>query len=846
MKNQILFTLIVLFMAPMNNIAAETRIRYISFKDGQLIAIPEIFILKETNHKGNSTLTLEGDNTFTYDENEIIGVGYEYPSTKPNLISFEFTTENNDQVYANVHANILERGDTIDIEANVPVIGKRLRPSFTLSKEAVLYFDDEEQISGFSSHRFDGPFSYTLANSNHWIYDAKVIENESNNNQTIFDFYPLGRTCKVHINYLTDFAIKHNKIPTIYITFGDGKTWDETQWIGQTLPDGSNTKNTWIKDCTFRLDGAGVWPNIETIEGCEIRGRGNTSWSYSYMSKNPYRIKFPKKQKQGPFNLTEDRQWVLIANKKGGSMTTNSIAQKIAAMVDAESLCHMIPIELYINGHYRGSYCFTEKIGIADNSVAIDETTGCLLELDSYFDEAYKFRDDTYDLPINIKDPDFSEEDEKRIITLDNIQSSFNDLTSSVKNNNNIPSRLDMEAWAKFWLVNDLVYNGETAHPKSCYVFNPNPAEGEKWFFGPAWDFDWACGYDPTTKKYFNVGSTAYLYGCSFFRDIRKSEVGKRAYYKEWEDFMNEGRVQELIEYIDDYTEFALPSFLHNNDANIREKDSINYLELADCSKEWIKKRANYIYSKLESFNTSTYSLIDSIDYEFYKEEEFGIITYSRMLPNLNWNSLYVPFEIPVSSISDRYEVAYINEVTPFDNNGDRVIDNITMGVIKIQTGTLEANRPYLIKAKTEADKKINITVYDQTLFEANENSIDYSSNYVTAKIYGSYTRKSDKELNGALIISTKDTWNPINEGTCLNPFRLYLTISEHDNSPMKVESSALSQIKILVHEDATTIESIKTEYKNIQSTIYDLQGRRVYKPKKGQLYIVNGDKIVF
>ena len=93
-------------MAPMNNIAAETRIRYISFKDGQLIAIPEIFILKETNHKGSSTLTLEGDNTFTYDEDEIIGVGYEYPNTKPNLISFEFTTENNDQVYANVCMNI--------------------------------------------------------------------------------------------------------------------------------------------------------------------------------------------------------------------------------------------------------------------------------------------------------------------------------------------------------------------------------------------------------------------------------------------------------------------------------------------------------------------------------------------------------------------------------------------------------------------------------------------------------------------------------------------------------------------------------------------------------------------
>jgi hypothetical protein len=380
-----------------------------------------------------------------------------------------------------------------------------------------------------------------------------------------------------------------------------------------TLPDGTNTKEEWIEDCTFQLDGAGVWPDIAKVEGCEVRGRGNSSWTWSYMSKNPFRIKFPKKKKQSPFNLTEDRQWVFIANKQSGSMTSNSIGQKIAAMVDAEALCHMIPVDVYINGHYRGSYCFTEKIGIADNSVAIDETTGCLLELDDYYDELFKFKDNSFNLPVMVKDPDFSEDDDERIITFGDIQNSFNTMTATLNAGGDITKHIDMDTWAKFWLVNDLIRNVETHHPKSCYIFNENPAGGEKWQFGPVWDFDWAFGYEET-KDYFIYGADTDLFsavahngkaGYRFYDAIRTSPQGKKAYYKEWINFMAEGRLQELLEYIDDYTEFAMPSIQHNNDANISEKNYHDYNTVATRSKEWLTKRANFIFNNLETFDIS-------------------------------------------------------------------------------------------------------------------------------------------------------------------------------------------------------------------------------------------------
>ncbi|MBQ5912028.1 MAG: InlB B-repeat-containing protein, partial [Bacteroidaceae bacterium] len=84
-----------------------------------------------------------------------------------------------------------------------------------------------------------------------------------------------------------------------------------------------------------------------------------------------------------------------------------------------------------------------------------------------------------------------------------------------------------------------------------------------------------------------------------------------------------------------------------------------------------------------------------------------GTLTYTRTLPNLTWNALYVPFEIPVTEeFLSKYDVAYINDVHSYDTDDNGTIDNMEMELIKIKSGTLRANYPYLIKAKSEEDKE--------------------------------------------------------------------------------------------------------------------------------------------
>jgi hypothetical protein len=81
--------------------------------------------------------------------------------------------------------------------------------------------------------------------------------------------------------------------------------------------------------------------------------------------------------------------------------------------------------------------------------------------------------------------------------------------------------------------------------------------------------------------------------------------------------------------------------------------------------------------------------------------------------------------------------------------------------------------------------------------------------------------------------------------GTALNPFRLYLSIENLDDSPLKVETSAMSRMRIVEYGETTGVETI-TPAQQREDVIIDLSGRRVKQPVKGGVYIVNGKKQIF
>lgn len=225
-------------------------------------------------------------------------------------------------------------------------------------------------------------------------------------------------------------------------------------------------------------------------------------------------------------------------------------------------------------------------------------------------------------------------------------------------------------------------------------------------------------------------------------------------------------------------------------------------------------------------------------------------LQYNRtLLADSKWNALYVPFEIPMAEIADKYDVAYINDVRLYDSDNDGDIDEngMEVEVVYVKSGTLNANTPYLIRVKKSlaADataRNLALDLTDATLFPAVENTFDCSSVYKTFKFSGIYSRRMSEEIPGAYAIAGDGNWHTISDGSWLNPFRIFLTIENRDGTPYQSISSAAIRNRVAGEEDGTTGINDTQLAQDKQQTVYDLQGRPVENPTKG-IYIVNGKK---
>ncbi len=243
---------------------------------------------------------------------------------------------------------------------------------------------------------------------------------------------------------------------------------------------------------------------------------------------------------------------------------------------------------------------------------------------------------------------------------------------------------------------------------------------------------------------------------------------------------------------------------------------------------------------------TSSIEIFDGSTSKYYVSENKSAhtIRYIRTLPNAKWNSLYVPFKIPIDILTDKYEIAYFNNMHAYDNNNDGLIDIMDMEIIPITEGTLHANYPYFIRAKNEEAQTMDIELTDAVVYQTQENSLTCSSVYNSFELKGIYTQRTAEELTDCYAINTSGAWSPVAVDSYLNPFRLYLKITSKDGAPVEVAPSALQSIRIRLKGEYTTdIDEVETQHLGT-TIIYDLSGRRVENPDKG-VYIVNGKKIM-
>lgn len=404
---------------------------------------------------------------------------------------------------------------------------------------------------------------------------------------------PLGREVTVDVTWLTDEA---TAVPRIDIDIDGGVMVSSKDYYLNAL---------------ITIQGNGVWADFQ--DSVQIKGRGNSTWSTNPYAKNPYRLKFASSVK--PFGLKKGKNWNLIAQAQSGSMMSNPMAMKAARMVGAAGANDVIPVDLYMNGDYRGSYIFTQKTGLANNSIDLDdESAAAFLELDTYYDETYRFYSDKFRMPVNIKEPDFSEGE--TVLNMEQLKKDFNRFETSLYEGTNFERLVDLEMLARFMFVNELVLNAEINHPKSTFLYKEDlNSLGSPYVFGPVWDFDWSYGYE-SNRQYCTSSPTDNLFdiittgkGNRFFSTLwQASELLKRRYYAIWKDFVD-NHLEEYIDYADDYLAYANKSFINNTSL---WSDGGNYATVANNMKTWLRARAHHILQSL-----TPYDLDAPIDYPY-------------------------------------------------------------------------------------------------------------------------------------------------------------------------------------------------------------------------------------
>ena len=283
----------------------------------------------------------------------------------------------------------------------------------------------------------------------------------------------------------------------------------------------------------------------------EIKGRGNYTWNG--FDKKPYRIKLSDKQPL--LGMTKSKHFALLAHADDSKgFMRNAIGFELARLIGMTWTPMAKPVEVVLNGDYIGLYFLTETIRVDKDRVNIVEqedeetdpakiTGGWLVEIDNYNEDPHvTIREGgehtmwiTYKTPevLSAAQEDFLTDEMRRI----------DQLVYGDKNSDRLWEVLDIDALARFYIVQELTDNYESFHG-SCYLYR-EMGDGEKWKFGPVWDFG----------SSFNRDKTQYLFEGDVWHNHWIPEICKFPAFKNyvktiWDEFCTNNYIQ-IYSFID-------------------------------------------------------------------------------------------------------------------------------------------------------------------------------------------------------------------------------------------------------------------------------------------------------
>lgn len=240
------------------------------------------------------------------------------------------------------------------------------------------------------------------------------------------------------------------------------------------------------------------------------------------------------------------------------------------------------------------------------------------------------------------------------------------------------------------------------------------------------------------------------------------------------------------------------------------------------------------------------FELADGEAYTLANGAEVYELNYARNFGGTNWTTWYVPFELKLTpELCQKYAFSRINNVHQYDDNNDGVADRTIVESFNQAEGvTLKANYPYLVRALTDADKEMIITLNYVELAKAESKHIDCMSVDHTYTFTGTYNEMGDggTEANSPLSLFDYSDGNMWLNFHSLPAQRHYLVITPRDGSTPTL-APARVMLQVIGDETVTGIVNLYGNDKRSAET-YDLSGRRVGSNQRG-LLIKNGKKVL-
>ncbi len=419
---------------------------------------------------------------------------------------------------------------------------------------------------------------------------AKVTDGEAVKLEAVNELVVLDEENKTRAEYVVNVTEETNGLPVVLIDTDDAPIPDKLNYV----------------DASISVLGADVYDASDVYaKTAGIKLRGNSTMGYD---KKPYRIKFDKKQEI--LGMGKAKSWVLLANYLDPSAMRNQVAFNLADRVNKNTAettgfevfsPRMKPVEVYLNGEYKGLYDMGDHMQANELRVAInelgdaeDEETGEKIEYpgeqigyfievevqsrvltegaDGYEDwSAYSWIEGVGSESGKMQDPDKTDDHvtdalyfqfklpEKPTTAqtgyITDYMQEVNDLI--LANDDAVWELLDMDSVIDWYLVNELFKNADSQMQSSVYFYkdgtldedgNAKENPNTKLYMAPVWDFDLGAGgvsygemNDPTGWR---TRNDEY---CGWFREMFEMSSFKNAVEARWADLHEEGILEAMF-----------------------------------------------------------------------------------------------------------------------------------------------------------------------------------------------------------------------------------------------------------------------------------------------------------